>query len=181
MPDERSSSEPIDELAAFAVELAVAARRVTLGLSPADRQASNKADQGGYDPVTQADRAAETVIRGIIGERYPSHGIAGEEFPDAPGSGSISWSIDPIDGTRSYICGLPTWTTLIASLDNDEPVLGLIDAPCLDEIYVGHAGGAWMDRGGERRPISASGCTQISEARFSTTDPFLFGATASLL
>lgn len=169
----------LEELASFANELALAARRETLRMLPHERSADDKASAGLYDPVTDADRAAETAIRRLIEQRFPDHGIAGEELPDKPANGPFAWSIDPIDGTRSYICGLPSWTTLIAVLDDGEPVVGLIDAPCLDETYVGTTAEAALVRGGERSPISTSKCTCIAEARFSTTDPYLFSGVAA--
>ena len=89
-------------------------------------------------------------MRSRIAERFPDHGINGEEFPAKPGAGRYCWSLDPVDGTRSFICGLPTWTTLIALLDDGEPVLGLIDAPMLDDTYVGSGAEAWLARGDEQ-------------------------------
>lgn len=156
------------DLAAFAVTLADAARAVTLGA--VDRVAENKHEGGGYDPVTAADREAERVIRALIEQAFPDHGIVGEEFGVKPGAGRYVWSLDPIDGTRAFICGLPSWTTLIALLDEGAPVIGLIDAPALGERYLGYAGAAGLQ---------ASDCRTVSEARISTTDPHLFaGAEA---
>ena len=156
------------DLAAFAGRLADAARAVTLGA--ADRAAEDKSGGGAYDPVTAADREAERVIRVLIEAVHPDHGISGEEFPEKVGAGRFVWSLDPIDGTRAFICGLPSWTTLIALLDGGEPIVGLIDAPALDERYLGFAGA-----GGLR----TSGCRRLAEARLSTTDPYLFaGAEA---
>src|SRR5437868_11199376 len=150
-------------LAAFASSLADAARTVTLGES--DRKAEHKRGSTGYDPVTAADRDAERVIRGLIERAHPEHGIAGEELGAKAGAGRYVWSIDPIDGTRAFICGLPSWTTLIALLDEGEPVLGLIDVPALDERYLGFAGAPGLQ---------ASDCRNLGEARLSTTDPYLF-------
>jgi myo-inositol-1(or 4)-monophosphatase len=161
------------ELIAFAQELAAAARLETL---PRWRECCAAEDKGNgaFDPVTEADREAERVMREMIHARFPDHGVSGEEGGDEPGSGRWSWSLDPVDGTRSFMCRLPTWTTLIALLDEGSPVLGVIDAPVLDETYVGHSGEAWMIGGGQRTPLRTSGCTPLSEARLSTTDPFLF-------
>ena len=91
----------------------------------------------------------------------------------------VSWSLDPVDGTRSFICGLPTWTTLIAFMDHGQPLLGLVDAPCLEETYVGFNEQAMMLRKGEQVAIHASACTRIADARLSTTDPFLFDDAAA--
>ena len=157
----------------FALELARAARAETLPRWHGGCAVQDKGD-GIYDPVTEADRAAELAMRSLIRERFADHGVSGEEFADEPGAGHFTWSLDPIDGTRSFICGLPTWTTLIALLESSSPLIGLIDAPMLDEIYAGSGDQAWMISNGGRRPIRASGCTRISDARLSTTDPFLF-------
>lgn len=156
----------------FALELAQAARAQTLPLWRAGCAVENKAADG-FDPVTDADRSAEAAIRRLIAERFPDHGVSGEEWPDRPAGGSLSWSLDPIDGTRSFMCGLPTWTTLIALLDRGQPVLGIIDAPVLGEIYAGVDGAAMLLAAGDRRPLRASGCDRLADARFSTTDPFL--------
>jgi myo-inositol-1(or 4)-monophosphatase len=155
-------------LAAFAGSLADAARAVTL--RAADRVAEDKNAGGVYDPVTAADREAERVIRALIEQALPDHGIAGEEYPEKTGGGRYVWSIDPIDGTRAFICELPSWTTLIALLEDGAPVVGLIDVPALDERYLGFAGAPGLQ---------ASTCRNLGEARLSTTDPYLFaGAEA---
>ena len=93
-------------------------------------------------PVTEADRAAERAIRAVLGGAYPEFGLLGEEYGEEPGSGDSSarWIIDPIDGTISFARGIPLFGTLIALLEGDEPVLGLIDLPVLGERYVGWRG-----------------------------------------
>jgi myo-inositol-1(or 4)-monophosphatase len=164
------------EFVDFAHRLADAARRETV---PRWVSGSAAEDKGGFefDPVTDADREAERAMRALIEAEFPEHGVSGEEFPDRPTRGRFSWSLDPIDGTRSFICGLPTWVTLIALLEDGEPVLGLIDAPCLDERYLGSPDvGLFRGRGGEGQ-LRASGCTALSDARLSTTDPYLFRGT----
>lgn len=170
---------PLAEFASFAEELAKAARAKTMARFAGSVAVQNKASGASFDPVTEADRAAERAMRDLIERTYPAHGITGEEWPERQGSSEFSWSLDPIDGTRSYICGLPSWTTLIALLEEDRPALGLIDAPCLDETYLAFDDGAWLIAGGARTAIRASECAKIGEARFSTTDPFLFGPDAA--
>jgi histidinol phosphatase-like enzyme (inositol monophosphatase family) len=156
------------EFAAFACQLADAARAVTLAAT--DRSAQDKNAGGAFDPVTRADRDAERVMRELIARAFPDHGIAGEELGETAGAGRYLWSLDPIDGTRAFICGLPSWTTLIALVEEGAPVIGLIDAPALDERYLGHEGAPWL---------AASACRSLAEARLSTTDPYLFaGAEA---
>jgi histidinol phosphatase-like enzyme (inositol monophosphatase family) len=154
--------------AAFASRLADAARAVTL--LAADRTVEDKSKGGVFDPVTDADRDAEQAMRALIEAEHPDHGIAGEELDDRPAGCAYRWSLDPIDGTRSFICGLPTWTTLIALLEDGAPIVGLIDASRLDERYLGDGKHAWLN--GEE--IRTSACRSLGVARLSTTDPFLF-------
>ena len=171
----KSSNEMTpSDFAVFACELASHARRETLARFDQSDDGDNKGGGLAFDPVTEADRAAELAMRLLISERFPEHGIRGEEFPDKASSGRHEWSLDPIDGTRSFICGLPSWTTLIALLEDGQPVLGLIDAPVLGEIYFGSGEAASLARGGDQAAIRTSGRRELPEARLSTTDPFLF-------
>lgn len=141
-------------------------------------------DKGGaaFDPVTEADRAAERAMRALIEAEYPTHGIAGEELGVKPAAGVWSWSLDPVDGTRALICGLPSWTVLIALLHDGAPVLGVIDAPRLDERCLGTGEACWLVTGDGRlplksSPLKSSACGSLGEARLATTDPFLFSKT----
>jgi myo-inositol-1(or 4)-monophosphatase len=172
-------AEDLETFAAFARDLARAARRETLpGCRGGLQGVENKLAEG-FDPVTEYDRNSEAAIRRLIEARFPDHGIAGEELPDRPSAGRWSWSLDPIDGTRAFVCGLPSWTTLIALLDEGQPVLGAVDVPRLDELYLGHSGDGRMTGGGEERRLAVSGCRTVREARLATTDPYLFeGAEA---
>lgn len=164
----------IETLVPFAHRLADAARRETLERWATGCDAINKAGSGEFDPVTDADREAERAMSRLIEANYSDHGISGEEFGEKPGAGSFSWSLDPVDGTRSFTCGLPTWVTLIALLDQGRPVLGLIDVPCLNERYLAWNGKGFFARGGKELPLASSDCVDLSEARLSTTDPYLF-------
>jgi myo-inositol-1(or 4)-monophosphatase len=167
------------ELIAFANALADAARAETLPRWRDAGASRNKADNGSYDPVTEADIASELAMRRLIETHYPDHGIAGEEMPDRPSTSGWTWSLDPIDGTRSFVCGMPSWVTLIALLRDGEPVLGVIDAPRLDERYIGHGSIAGaIDRSATHK-LAVSGCTRLAQARFSSTDPGLFTGTES--
>ena len=167
------------QFADFACELADAARRITLAGAQAALPCEDKNAGGVFDPVTEADREAERAMRALIEARFPDHGIYGEELAARPAQGPHAWSLDPIDGTRAFICGMPCWTTLIALLEESEPVVGLIDVPRLDERYVGTTDAAWLISPGGRNPLAVSVCTDLSQARLSTTDPYLFeGAEA---
>lgn len=161
-------------LAAFAQRLADVAGAETVRRWEQGVGAEDKGGGIDFDPVTEADREAERAMREAIEAAYPDHGIQGEEFPDRPAGGPFVWSLDPVDGTRSFTCGLPNWVTLIALLEEGRPMLGLIDVPCLGERYWGgEDGGAFVRRGVET-PLRASGRTRLDEARLSTTDPYLF-------
>jgi myo-inositol-1(or 4)-monophosphatase len=167
------------DLKAFMLELADAARGETLPRWGLGLAAEDKGGGRGFDPVTEADREAERAMRGMIEARFPHHGIAGEEFADKAAAGPFLWSLDPIDGTRSFICGMPTWVTLIALLEDGAPTLGLIDAPRLSERYFGDCESALLISADGETRLFSSGCERLADARFSTTDPFLFtGAEA---
>ena len=163
----------------FACRLAAVARDETLPRWRSAGAARNKAADGGFDPVTEADVAAERAMRARIEQAWPDHGILGEELAGRPARSPYCWSLDPIDGTRAYICGLPTWTTLIALLEDGAPIVGVIDAPRLGELYVGGAGEARLISAEDEASLKVSACCSLAEARLTTTDPGLFeGAEA---
>lgn len=155
------------DLRSFLEQLSATARGVTLG-QPVP-QADNKAGAG-YDPVTEIDRAAERALRAEIERAFPEDGIEGEEYGIVRAEARRRWLLDPVDGTRALVCGLPSWTTLVAVMDDGVPVAGFIDAPVLDELLVGLPGETL--RNGVR--VAVSGCERMSDARLSTTDPYLF-------
>ena len=133
----------------------------------------NKAASG-FDPVTVADRAAETAMRELIESAYPGDGILGEEFPEKPSTSDRTWVLDPIDGTRAFVAGLPVWTTLIAVTNQDgTPFIGVIDQPVLGERYLGWPGGAALEQDGKRIPLKVSTCRDLRQATIATTDPFI--------
>jgi histidinol phosphatase-like enzyme (inositol monophosphatase family) len=169
-----TAGHKMDQFEPIIRALADAARAETLPRWAEAGAADNKAADGTFDPVTEADRAAERAMRALIEREYPDHGISGEEYPDRPAKGPYGWSLDPIDGTRSFVCGLPSWVTLIALLEDRAPVMGLIDAPRLGERYLGYGTTALMIDAGGERAIATSGCDRLSEARLSSTDPALF-------
>jgi len=132
--------------------------------------ADNKAGSG-FDPVTAADRAGERALSEAIAARYPDHAISGEEYGVVRGGAAIRWSLDPVDGTRALLCGLPSWAILVGLLDEGRHVAGMIDLPALDETLLGLDGETF--RNGVA--VRTSGCISLAEARLSTTDPNLFG------
>lgn len=167
------------ELTSFALQLAEAAKQETLGRWASGCAAEDKSGGGAFDPVTEADREAERAMRALIEQAYPDHGITGEEFGAKLSASAYRWSLDPVDGTRSFTCGLPTWVTLIALLKDDAPIVGVIDAPCLDELYVASEGASQLHARGAVTALQTSQCRNVAEARLSTTDPFLFSGAAA--
>jgi histidinol phosphatase-like enzyme (inositol monophosphatase family) len=162
------------ELEAFAVELAHVAARVTLPFFRSDIGHVDKGGDAAFDPVTEADKQAEAAIRQAISARYPHHGVIGEEYGEDRPEAEHVWVLDPIDGTRAFISGLPLWTTLIALRVGTKPAVGVIAQPYLDEIYVGGPSGARMLRGGEATPLAVRACEHLTDAVISTTDPAIF-------
>jgi histidinol phosphatase-like enzyme (inositol monophosphatase family) len=162
----------------LARRLADAAAHVIVPRFRTRLQTDNKSAPGGdapFDPVTEADRAAEQAIRALLTQYRPMQGVVGEEYPATATQDGYVWYIDPIDGTRAFIAGLPVWTTLIALVDPaGVPVIGLIDQPVLGERYIGWPGGAALERGKTSTPIHVSACDDLRKAIIATTDPFIF-------
>ena len=162
------------EFEAFAVELAHEAATVTLPFFRGDYAEENKAGPGAFDPVTQADKEAEAAIRRLIAARYPDHGVIGEEYGEDRPDAEHVWILDPIDGTRAFIAGLPLWTTLIALRRDGAPVIGAIGQPYLREIFLGGPSGARLLRDGADTPLKTRACPSLSDALIATTDPDIF-------
>jgi myo-inositol-1(or 4)-monophosphatase len=133
----------------------------------------------GYDPVTVADHASETVIRDAIKAAYPGHGIHGEEHGREAGTSPLTWVIDPIDGTKSFILGQLHWGVLIALNDGNAPVVGVAHQPFVGESFLGIAGAlAQWRRGSETRTLRTRPCASIEQAIVVTTDPRQFVSPA---
>ena len=137
-------------------------------------------DKGGerFDPVTVADRAAERAMRTLIEASCPDHGIVGEELGNVRTDAEYVWVLDPIDGTRSFITGLPVWGVLIGLLRDGQPVLGMMAQPFTRERFAGDGKHAWY-RGpdGKTRPMAARPCAALPEASLFTTTPAMFKGT----
>ena len=154
----------------FSVEIAREAGQRTLRLfRDAGLDVDRKSDGS---PVTLADRDAEEHLRRRIGEQFPEDGIVGEEFGTTEGSSGFRWVLDPIDGTKSFVAGVPLYTTLVAVLDGDQPLVGVIYAPATDEmIYAEKGKGCWYSVGGESpQQAQVSQTAELAEALFVTTD-----------
>ncbi|MEM6851782.1 MAG: histidinol-phosphatase [Pseudomonadota bacterium] len=161
----------IAELTAFAGRLADASGPAILPHFRSGAAIENKLNDG-FDPVTAADKAGERTIRVLIEETYPDHGILGEEYGTKDAGGPWRWVLDPVDGTRAFISGLPLWTTLIALDYEGAPALGLIDQPFTGERWSAAGDEARYARRGEpARKIACSRQRRLADAIVSTTDP----------
>lgn len=166
------SDQKIQELSAFAADLATAAAEVSLKHFRAPINIDNKLGEDGFDPVTLADRGAEEAIRKVIEAKFPDHAIVGEEYGVKDTGSPFEWVLDPIDGTRAFISGLPTWGTLIGLKYEGVPIIGVIDQPYIGERYVGWTTGATLNN----KPIRTRSCKSLTTATLSTTDANLFDA-----
>ncbi|MDF1778253.1 MAG: histidinol-phosphatase [Rhizobiaceae bacterium] len=153
--------------------LADAAAKETLPRFRTGAAISNKLHSG-FDPVTEADRSAETAIRALIHAHFEDHGIMGEEHGNVGLDRDYVWVIDPIDGTRAFISGLPVWGTLIGLYHKGRAVLGLMDQPFTGERYVADRSGTYY-RGPEGKlQVKSRPCTSLAQATLLTTSPHLF-------
>ncbi len=167
----------ISEITSVAHRMANAARDVILPFFRSADLATNNKDPEGFDPVTQADRAAESIMRDILQEARPQDGILGEEFGAKQGDSGLVWVLDPIDGTRGFCSGTPTWGVLIAVSDENGPFFGMIDQPYIAERFFGTGGEAWLEgpRGTTRLKTRAS--HRLDAATVFTTFPEVGTAT----
>jgi len=129
---------------------------------------------GDFDPVTEADRTAEAVMRRLIKQSFPQHGIVGEEFGTEREDADYVWVLDPIDGTKSFISGFPTWGTLIALMHKGTPVYGMMHQPYIGERFSGDNGSTrYQGANGSTRKLAVRRCEQIEKATLFTTSPLL--------
>ncbi|MFZ5608468.1 MAG: inositol monophosphatase family protein [Pseudomonadota bacterium] len=158
------------EDSAFAAALARRAGAAILPFFRSVLEVENKAPPGGYDPVTEADRAAEQAIIEEIRRHYPDDAIEGEEYGHQPGTSGRAWVIDPIDGTRAFLAGLPTWGTLVGLRMGGKAVAGAAMQPFVGDLFSGGTSGASLNG----RPIRTRACPSLDTAILATTDPSLF-------
>lgn len=162
----------MDRLVAAAAAAADVAGAVIRPFFRARLTADLKADRS---PVTIADRSAEQAMRAVLAERFPDHGIEGEEYGlDRPGA-ARRWVLDPIDGTRAFITGRPVFGTLIALLEDEQPILGVIDQPVTGERWIGAVGRPTAFRGPFGGAAGCRACPALADAELSCTSPELLG------
>lgn len=161
----------------FMRRIAAAAAAETLPRFRAQGAVVNKL-AAGFDPVTEADREAERAIRALIGAEFPDHGILGEEHGSENLASRHVWVIDPIDGTRAFISGIPVWGTLVGLTVDGDAVAGLMSQPFTGELFYANAGGAFYEGPGGPRKLEARGTTKLEDATLFTTTPALFKGDA---
>ena len=160
-----------DDIMATAAALADAARMITLKYFRSDDLAAENKETDRFDPVTVADRACEEAMRAILAQRRPNDAILGEEFGAKAGISGLTWVLDPIDGTRSYLAGAPTWGVLISVRDADGPIYGLIDQPFIGERFLGGFGHAQTTGPMGTRALKTRAPRALSDAILFSTFP----------
>ena len=165
---------------AFAQDIAARAGEAILPHFREPIVVDDKGGSRGYDPVTMADREAETIIRNAIAVAYPTHGIHGEEHGRKAATSPYTWVIDPIDGTRSFILGQMHWATLVALRDQTRPIIGVVHQPYVGESFTAIAGGAahWR-RGGAQRVLRTRRCASLDDAVLACSTPDMFTTVAT--
>jgi myo-inositol-1(or 4)-monophosphatase len=156
----------VDELATVSGETILPFFRTLLGVD--DKNAG-----GRFDPVTAADRAAEQAMRALIGRHFPDHGVIGEEFGNDRADAEYVWVLDPIDGTKSFIAGMPVWGTLIALTRMGEPVFGMMHQPFIQERFTGDGQSALYRGPTGKRDLMVKPCDALADAILFTTSPLL--------
>lgn len=163
------SNEEITSRLEYAIEIARKAGDFTLQHYRKPGLAVERKGDG--SPVTVADQGAEKLLRELISQQFSDDAIVGEEFGKTSGTSGYQWILDPIDGTKSFISGVPLYTTLVAVMQHDNPLIGVIFAPAVDEmVYAAKGQGCWhVISGGERHPAKVSAVNSLAEAVYLTT------------
>jgi len=162
-------------LTSFMHKLCDHAQEETLSKFRVNTLVDNKLDKE-FDPVTEGDRNAEKVIRKMINKTYPEHGILGEEFGDENLDAENVWIIDPIDGTRAFISGIPVWGTLVCLAQDGHPKLGIMHQPFTGERFFSDGNQSWYLGPGvkSQTPIKTRDCGSLANAVMMTTSPRIF-------
>ncbi len=161
------------DFTAFIGRLATSSGETILPFFRTSLSIDNKSSAEEFDPVTEADRAAEAVMRRLIKANFPQHGIVGEEFGSEREDAEYVWVLDPIDGTKSFISGFPIWGTLIALLHRGTPVFGMMHQPYIGERFSGDSGSAQYSGPTGERKLAVRRCASLAEATAFTTSPLL--------
>ena len=159
---------------AFVAELATRSGEAILPFFRAHHSAEDKSGGGAFDPVTEGDRAGEAVMRHMIKRQFPEHGILGEEFGAENTQAEFVWVLDPIDGTRAFISGLPVWGTLIGLTCSGTPAYGMMHQPFTGERFFGDGRKARYEGPGGPKTLRTRATKDLAAATLMTTSPKLF-------
>jgi len=176
-PDERAIREYLET----AVSVAEAAGPIALRYFRNPVDVEDKSGGSAFDPVTVADKEVESSIRAELERHFPDHGILGEEQAERESDSPYRWVIDPIDGTRAFISGVPAWGILLGLTFDDRCLTGVMHQPYLGETFLGSAEGAWVRRAGNERAIQTSRTVELASAIVYCTHPSMFGDAEDLL
>jgi myo-inositol-1(or 4)-monophosphatase len=176
--------EKISELVGFAQGVLEQAGDIALSYFRAPLSIDNKNSGAEFDPVTKADREVEAFIRTRLGEKTPEFGITGEEQgiaePNGPGNAEIHWVIDPIDGTRAFISGFPTWGILLGLTEGERCLAGLMHQPFTGETFLSDGRSSWMTLNQQRTELRTRPTESLDQAILYCTDPDMFTDTAAI-
>jgi myo-inositol-1(or 4)-monophosphatase len=183
--DQRNRAElpqqEIVEAMTFARQVIQLAGNIALDYFRQPLAVENKLEDGRFDPVTCADREVESFLRHELRSRFPDFGIIGEESGSTPGCSDISWVIDPIDGTKAFISGFPTWGILLGLQQGTQVLAGLMHQPVTGELFYGSAAGAYLRHGGQTKAMQSRQDVRLAEALLYCTHESMFANEANLV
>jgi len=174
------SPAEVAEALNFAQQVVQDAGEIALRYFRKTQDVDNKAGGGRFDPVTRADREVEACLREALARRFPEFGIIGEEAGPSPGRSDLKWVIDPIDGTKTFISGFPTWGILLGLQQGDRVLAGLMYQPVTGELFCGSAAGAFLQCRGARSAMQTRQQVRLDEALIYCTHDSMFANEANL-
>lgn len=162
----------------FATQVVAEAGAIALRYFRSNMAVENKESAGRFDPVTQADKEVEAFIRARIAAEFPEHAILGEEQGITEGASEYCWVIDPIDGTRAFITGVPAWGILLGLRRGSDLLCGVMHQPYLQETFVADQHASFLLHAGQRRRLQTSATAELAAAKLYCTHPDLFDGAA---
>lgn len=174
------TADEIAEAVSFAQQAMQGAGAIALRYFRKPLDVDNKLGDSGFDPVTRADREVEAFLRAELSRRFPKFGLIGEEAGAAPGESGINWVIDPIDGTKSFISGFPTWGMLLGLQQGETVLAGLMHQPVTGEFFVGSEAGGVLQQAGQTTPLQTRATERLEDAILFCTHESMFVAEANL-
>jgi len=179
-PQTTLTTDEIAAALAFAKQAMLDAGQIALRYFRQPLAIDNKLGERGFDPVTCADRDVEACVREKLGGRFPGFGIIGEEDGISPGTGDLNWVIDPIDGTKAFISGFPTWGMLLGLQQGDRVLAGLMHQPMTGELFSGSAAGGFLQQGDVTTPLQTRTTSRLADAILYCTHESMFANEENL-